>query len=112
MSITLIFFQFLNWSYKNLSACLSKSGVFIRNWPVCFEKVSFLYAVLNVILTISFLKKIIDLSKYQNSKYIKKISILFNEFVELLVLYIIYSIYRASHKNVYKDNHVYFKIQI
>ena len=38
------FFQFLNWSYEKLSACLSKFGVFIRNWPACFEKASFLYA--------------------------------------------------------------------
>ena len=37
-------FQFLNWSYKNLSACLSKFGVFVRHWPACFEKASFLFA--------------------------------------------------------------------
>ena len=29
---------------RNFSACLSKFGSFIRNWPACFEKTSFLYA--------------------------------------------------------------------
>ena len=38
MSITLIFFSFLN-------GVISKFSVFIRNWPACFEKASFfLYA--------------------------------------------------------------------
>ena len=38
------FFSFLTGVIKNFSACLSKFGVFIRNWPACFEKASFLYA--------------------------------------------------------------------
>ena len=38
------FFSFLTRVMRNFSACLSKFGVFIRNWPACFEKVSFLFA--------------------------------------------------------------------
>ena len=44
MSITLIFlfFNFLTEATRNLSACLAKFGVFIRNWSACFQKASFL----------------------------------------------------------------------
>ena len=42
-AISLIFFQFLTGVIRNFSACLSKFGVIIRNWPACFEKASFLY---------------------------------------------------------------------
>ena len=38
-----IFFSFLAGVIRNFSACLSKFGIFIRNWPACFEKASFLY---------------------------------------------------------------------
>ena len=38
------FFSFLTGVIRNFSACLSKFGVFSRNWPVCFEKASFLNA--------------------------------------------------------------------
>ena len=38
------FFSFLTGVIRNFSAFLSKFGVFIRNWPACFEKASFLYA--------------------------------------------------------------------
>ena len=44
MSITLLFFSVLTGVIRNVSACFSKFGVFMRNWPACFEKVSFLYA--------------------------------------------------------------------
>ena len=36
-------FQFLIGVVRNFSACLSKFGVFIRNWPACFEKATFLH---------------------------------------------------------------------
>ena len=39
-----ICFSFLTGVTRNFSACLSKFGVFIRNWLACFEKPSFLYA--------------------------------------------------------------------
>ena len=38
-----VFFSFLTGVIRNASACLSKFGVFIRNWSACFEKASFLY---------------------------------------------------------------------
>ena len=38
------FFSFLTGAIRKFSAFLSKFGVFIRNWPACFEIVSFLYA--------------------------------------------------------------------
>ena len=38
---------------RNFLACLSKFSVFIRNWSACFEKASFLYAVLTVFIYIS-----------------------------------------------------------
>ena len=39
-----IFFSFLTGVIRNVSACLSKFGVLIRNWPACFEKASLLHA--------------------------------------------------------------------
>ena len=37
-------FSFLTGVKRNFSAFLLKVVVFIRNWPACFEKVSFLSA--------------------------------------------------------------------
>ena len=39
-----ISFSFFTEVIRNFSACLSKFGMFIRSWPACFEKASFLYA--------------------------------------------------------------------
>ena len=44
VNYTDIFFSFLTGVIRNFSACQSKFSVFIRNWPACFEKASFLYA--------------------------------------------------------------------
>ena len=44
VNYTDIFLSFLTGVIRNISACLSKFGVFIRNWPACFEKANFLYA--------------------------------------------------------------------
>ena len=38
-----IFFQFLTGVERKFSASLSKFGVFIRNWPACFENTTFLH---------------------------------------------------------------------
>ena len=70
MSITLIFVSFLN-------GVISKFSVFIRNWPACFEKVSFLYAGsycssaqirLNDFICLTF-KKGHDINLFSNTKF-------------------------------------------
>ena len=43
-----IFFNFLTGAIRKFSAWLSKFGVLIKNWPACFEKASFFYAVFTV----------------------------------------------------------------
>ena len=44
---------------KNFSFCLSKFGVFIRNWSACFEKAGSLYAGshLRLLTHVGFLKQ-------------------------------------------------------